>query len=260
MNRSLKKIVMSLFLLLASVGHGYGEACKQPSASLAGSAPELFEQFDALLDGVRDGAMDRLSAQAELKRLLPLVSEQYRVAGGRPYRSSAWVFPLAGYGPKAVPGRKGKGFVVKGYDFFSGNRHGGHPAYDIFIHDRNQDDLDDRTRLPVPVLSMTGGVVVSVETGWESGSRLRGGNYLWVYDPANDLLVYYAHNREVLVKQGDLVRPGDKLATVGRSGLNAAKRRSPTHLHMTVLKADQGKPQAVRFWQELALTKTIVCN
>ncbi len=260
MNRLLLKIMVSLLVLVAGVAPALGELCKAPAVSLRATAPELFEQFDTLLDGVRDGTLSRLAAQAELKRLLPLVSEQYRKAGGKPYQFSAWVFPLAGYGPKAVPGRRGKGFVVKGYDFFTGNRHGGHPAYDIFIRDRNQDELDDRTRQPVAVLSMTGGVVVSVETEWSPESKLRGGKYIWLYDPASDLLVYYAHNREVLVKAGDLVRPGDKLATVGRSGLNAAKKRSPTHLHMTVLKANQGEPKAVRFWQELALTKTILCN
>lgn len=258
MNRYTCKIL--LLLLLGSVAQAHGEVCKAPVVSMSGNDLALIEQFDALLDGVRDGAVSHPVARTELGRLLPLASERYRAAGGKAYQPSTWVFPLAGYGPKALPGRKGKGFVVKGYDFFTGNRHGGHPAYDIFIRDRNQDNLDDRTMQPVAVLSMTGGVVVSVETEWQSSSRLRGGKYVWIYDPANDLLVYYAHNREVLVKAGDLVRPGDKLATVGRSGLNAAKRRSPTHLHMTVLKANQGVPKAVRFWTDLAGTRTVACE
>ena len=159
-----------------------------------------------------------------------------------------------------MPGGKDKGFVAQGYDFYAGNRHGGHPAYDIFIRDRNQDDLDDRTKKPVAVLSMTGGVVLSAESEWLPESRLRGGKYVWVYDPYNDLLVYYAHNREVLVKAGDLVRPGDKLAELGRSGYNAAKKRSPTHLHMTVLKANNGLPKAVRFWGDLVKTTTLSCD
>lgn len=251
---------MGLLVIMAGQTPAQGELCKAPQVSLLDRVPAVFEQFDTLLDGVRDGTLHRSTAEAELKRLLPLVSEQYRKAGGTAYQPSAWVFPLAGYGPKAVPGRRGKGFVVKGYDFFTGNRHGGHPAYDIFIRDRNQDELDDRTQQPVAVLSMTGGVVISVETEWNPESRLRGGKYIWLYDPVNDLLVYYAHNREVLVKAGDLVRPGDKLATVGRSGLNAAKRRSPTHLHMTVLKANQGMPKAVRFWTDLVRTRTVSCE
>lgn len=249
-----------MLLLAGSVVSVSGEMCREPAGTLAETSPELFEQFDALFDGVRDGTISRSDAQQELRRLLPLVAERYRKAGGKAYQTASWVFPLAGYGPKAVPGRKGKGFVVTGYDFFSGNRHGGHPAYDIFIRDRNQDHLDDRTLQPVAVLSMTGGVVVSVESQWDPASKLRGGRYIWIYDPIHDLLVYYAHNHEVFVKVGDMVRPGNKLATVGRSGLNAAKRRSPTHLHMTVLKANQGDPKAVRFWNELGHTKTISCE
>ncbi len=260
MNRDARKILVVLLLLLAMAASGRAEVCRTPDGSLLQEAPELFERFDVLLDGVRDGTIGRAAAQQELGALLPLVARQYRRSGSRFFRQDSWVFPLAGYGPRAVPGRKGKGFVVKGYDFFSGNRHGGHPAYDIFIRDRNQDELDDRTQQPVAVLSMTGGVVVSAETTWEPGSKLRGGKYVWIYDPANDLLVYYAHNREVFVKQGDLVQPGSKLATVGRSGLNAAKRRSPTHLHMTVLRANRGNPLAVRFWKDLCKTRTVNCQ
>jgi murein DD-endopeptidase MepM/ murein hydrolase activator NlpD len=247
-----------LFLMAAAVASG--ELCRAPSGSATGNDPKLFDQMDAMLDAVRDNTISRQVAQTELQRLMPLLSDRYYRFGGKGYPASAWVFPLAGYGPKAVPGRKGKGFVVDGYDFFTGNRHGGHPAYDIFIKDSNQDELDDRTLQPVGVLSMTGGVVVSAETEWSPASKLRGGKYIWIYDPANDLLVYYAHNREVLVKAGDLVRPGDLLARVGRSGFNAAKKRSPTHLHMTVLKANQGDPKAVRFWEQLKKTKTIDCQ
>ena len=45
------------------------------------------------------------------------------------------------------------------------------------------------TGQPVEVLSMTGGIVVAVETAWDGGSALRGGKYLWVYDPVNHLLM-----------------------------------------------------------------------
>jgi murein DD-endopeptidase MepM/ murein hydrolase activator NlpD len=79
-----------------------------------------------------------------------------------------------------------------------------------------------------------------MENEWQPGSRLLGGRYIWVYDPANDLLVYYAHNSGLAVELGQIVRPGEVLGTVGRSGFNAAKRRSPTHLHLTVLRVNQG--------------------
>lgn len=78
-----------------------------------------------------------------------------------------------------------------------------------------------------------------------------GGRYIWVYDPASELLVYYAHNSELSVKLGEIVRPGDVLATVGRSGYNAAKRRSPTHLHLTVLRVRDGQVLPMDIYQNL---------
>ena len=50
-----------------------------------------------------------------------------------------------GYGPGSIGGVRGSGFRPKGYDFYDGNRHGGHPAHDIFVQDADQDALDDAT-------------------------------------------------------------------------------------------------------------------
>jgi hypothetical protein len=164
---------------------------------------------------------------------------------------SAWAFPLAGYDARAVGGGPRHGYVSGSYDFYRGNRHGGHPSFDIFIRDRNQDSLDDRSGAPVKVLSLTGGIVVALEREWQPGSRLLGGRYLWIYDPGNDLLVYYAHNSELSVGLGDIVSPGDVLASVGRSGYNAAKKRSPTHLHLTVLRIQDGRVVPLDIYQNL---------
>jgi murein DD-endopeptidase MepM/ murein hydrolase activator NlpD len=196
--------------------------------------------FDGLNTMIRDNRIGRESAQEELQRLLSEVRDEYHRAGGRDYRKDEWVFPLAGYDSRAIGGGRRHGYVSGHYDFFRGNRHGGHPSFDIFIQDRNQDSLDDRSGSPVNVLSLSGGIVVALENEWQPGSRLLGGRYIWVYDPANDLLVYYAHNSSLAVELGQIVRPGDVLGTVGRSGFNAAKRRSPTHLHLTVLRVNQG--------------------
>ncbi len=216
--------------------------------------------YNDLNSRVRDSRISKSAARAELAQRLAAVRKDYYLQGGRDYTGSEWVFPLAGYGIRAIDGGRSHGFVPGGYDFFSGNRHGGHPAYDIFIRDRNQDNLDDRTGKPVRVLSMTGGIVVAIERDWEKSSKLRGGKYLWVYDPANDLLVYYAHNDELLVQLGDIVKPGDDLGTVGRSGLNAAKRRSPTHLHFSVLRLVDGKPQPLNVYTSLQHARLIAAQ
>lgn len=214
--------------------------------------------FNGLNTRIRDGKVGKNVARMELKRLLDEVRGEYYRQGGADYGEAAWVFPVAGYDIRAIDAGKGHGYVPKGYDYFSGNRHGGHPSLDIFIRDRNRDSLDDRTAMPVRVLSMTGGVVVATERQWEPGSRLRGGKYIWLYDPGNDLLVYYAHNSEVSVKPGDMVRPGDQLAVVGRSGFNAEKRRSPTHLHLTVLRVAGGRMIPVEVYSLLGRARTAV--
>jgi hypothetical protein len=219
--------------------------------SLATMESPLCSAFNELNSRIRDGQIGKSAARRELSERLENICTEYYQRGGKNYLPVQWVFPLAGYDAGAIDKGRSHGFVPNGYDFFSGNRHGGHPAYDIFIRDRNQDSRDDRSGKAVSVLSMTGGIVVALEKGWQKGSKLRGGNYIWIYDPANDLLVYYAHNEELFIGLGTIVMPGDLLATVGRSGYNAAKRRSPTHLHFSVLRLKDGNPVPVRVYSEL---------
>jgi hypothetical protein len=197
--------------------------------------------FDRLDKQIRDGALGRSEAESRFSRLIAELDAlpDNATPGHTP---PPWQFPLRGYTLTECGIAAAQGFVASGYDYFDGNRHGGHPSYDLFIHDRNQDSLDDRTEQPVTIVAVTGGIVVAAETTWDENSSLRGGKYLWIYNPAEQLLVYYAHNRDLLVTVGDRVEPGTPIATVGRSGLNAAKRRSPTHLHLTVLKIRNGRP------------------
>ena len=226
-----------------------------PTATAAPAPAPTLEQlcsaYNELNSRIRDGRIGKSAARSELSVRLAEIRAEYHQRGGKEYPPDQRVFPVAGYDAGAIEKGRNHGFVPRGYDFFSGNRHGGHPAYDIFIRDRNQDSLDDRTGKPVSVLSMTGGIVVALDKGWRKGSKLRGGNYIWVYDPANDLLVYYAHNEELFVELGTIVKPGERLASVGRSGFNAAKRRSPTHLHFSVLRLKDRQPLPLRVFGQL---------
>jgi peptidoglycan LD-endopeptidase LytH len=215
------------------------------------------EAFNRLNSLIRDGRIPRAAAKRELVPLLDAVRAYYTANGGREYGEGEWVFPLKGYDSRAIGGGRRHGYAAGGYDFFDGNRHGGHPSFDIFIHDRDQDCRDDRSGNHVPVLSLTGGVVVAAEPEWLPGSDLRGGKYLWIFDPASDSLVYYAHNRELNVTVGQMVRPGDLLAHVGRTGLNASKRRSPTHLHLTLLRVRNGSPRPTDIYRPLTRARTI---
>jgi peptidoglycan LD-endopeptidase LytH len=237
-------------------------ALSGPSGESATSTavPPSCIRYNALNNLIRDGKIGKRFARNEMKRLLAEVRQEYYLAGGTDQPSATWVFPLAGYDARAIEKGRHHGFLPRGYDFFTGNRHGGHPAYDIFIHDREQQSLDDRNGRAVQVLSVTGGIVVALEREWAEGSSLRGGKYIWIYDPANDLLVYYAHNGELFVELGEIVKPGDVLATVGRSGFNAAKQRSPTHLHLSVLRVRDGRPVPVDVYRQLAHAAVRVDN
>lgn len=199
--------------------------------------------FQALNTQIRDGQISAADAQKEIQRLLPEIDAYYRANGGINESEKDWKFPLKGYSTSAIGGTNGNGYISKGYNYFDGNKHGGHPAQDIFIRDKNQDCLDDKTQDFVSVQSISGGIVVANETQWDTTSALRGGIYIWIYQPAQKALFYYAHNASLSVSVGDIVVPGQEIAKVGRTGLNAFKKRSPTHLHVSMLEiSEEGKP------------------
>jgi len=173
-------------------------------------------------------------------------------------RTTHFSFPLRGYTPDAIGGSHGEGYRGKGFDLFDYNVRGSHPAQDIFISDRNQDCLDDHTDQPVDVLAMTSGVVLGIETAWNSGQEYRGGNWIWIYDPLMDGLFYYAHNNVVSVKLGQWVQSGQKISEVGRTGYNAYKTRSPTHLHLMYLQLQpDGLPEPENPYEWLLSAQTL---
>jgi hypothetical protein len=156
-------------------------------------------------------------------------------------------FPVRGYGLKHVGGRRGGGCRPGRYEFVGPKRRIGHPAQDIFVYDGNQDSLDDRTGNPVAVLALAEGIVVSTFSEWspalqEPGNGKRGGNYLWIYHPALHIFAYYAHLKDITATLGDRVAGGQPIAILGRTGTNAYADRSPTHLHLMLLQANDMTP------------------
>jgi murein DD-endopeptidase MepM/ murein hydrolase activator NlpD len=202
---------------------------------LAAQAPDPCVAFDRLYARIRDQQVDRASALVRVRELLPQIREEFYARGGKDSSPAESRFPLEGHGAESIGGKNGSGYRPAGYDWFDGRNSKGHPGHDIFIHDRNQDELDDRTGQPVDVLSIASGIVVAYSPEWNPASGLRGGRYVYVYSPAQGGIYYYAHARSVAVKPGDIVHPGQAIATVGRSGRNAAMPRSPTHLHVMFL-------------------------
>jgi peptidoglycan LD-endopeptidase LytH len=199
-----------------------------------------FREWEDFEKAVRDAKITK----TEAKQKFPLIYQSLKTYGKNYFFESAgkWTFPISGYSKNDV-GKGGfrpeiyyGGSNKKGYDFYDGNKHGGHPAYDIFIHDKNQDCIDDKTQKPANIVAPVNLIILSVNKNWAQGSALRGGNYIWAFNPELELLFYFSHLGEIKVATGEYYKKGSALATVGRSGKNAAPSRSPTHLHFMILK------------------------
>lgn len=197
---------------------------------------DVCEQWDSLQREIRERTIGKAQAMDAIRVLTLILIDTYRikVPKGGPH------FPVKGYTARDIGGRNGSGFNPKGFDFYDGNSHRGHPAHDIFIRDKDQDGLSDDTGRPVEICSFTGGVVVGVNKGWEPTSDTRGGNYVWIFDPHAERYYYYAHLGDVFAKVGDVVGAGDVIGLLGRSGKNACPKRSPTHLHFMCLSFEGG--------------------
>jgi hypothetical protein len=74
-----------------------------------------------------------------------------------------------------------------------------------------------------PILAAAGGVVVTQEPHVAYGNMIE-------IDHGKDLVTRYAHASNVMVKKGDLIRRGQKIAEVGNTG-----RSTGPHLHFEVL-------------------------
>lgn len=89
--------------------------------------------------------------------------------------------------------------------------------------------LDFQAEPGTPILAASGGVVVTQEFHPAYGNMVE-------VDHGNDLVTRYAHASRVVVKKGDLVKRGQKIAEVGTTG-----RSTGPHLHFEVMV--QGVPQ-----------------
>ena len=218
-------------------------------------------QFDSINTLVRDNKIEKAQAMKRLQGIFPELQAAYNRLIPNEIKNEKWIFPVEGYTSNSIGGTRGEGYVPNGYDYFEGNRNTGHPAHDIFIHDKNQDCKDDRTGKFVNVRSVSNGIAVAMENDWDSESLLRGGKYIWIYEPGSNSLFYYSHNNEVFVSVGQIINAGDTIATVGRTGLNAYKQRSPTHLHfMQLTLGNEYYPKPVDTYQDLLNAKQIINN
>lgn len=222
----------------------FGLALLCPGAAAAG----VCDDWNALYQKIRDYRIEPAVAQQEFAGLHRRLLAAYPGVGGQ-----ARYYPVAGYDPSW--GEKGRNYRPRGYRFFTGNPRGIHAAHDLFIRDRDQDCRDDASGAPVTIVAYAGGVVVGRNTGWESPSEVRGGNYLWIFDARRGRYDYYAHLDRIDVQLGQVVKAGTPLGLLGRTGKNAWLQRSPTHLHFMTLAYDGGRMTPVNPWAALLKAK-----
>ncbi len=83
--------------------------------------------------------------------------------------------------------------------------------------------IDFQADFGTPILAAAGGVVVAQEYHPAYGNMVE-------VDHGNNLVTRYAHASKVMVKKGDLIKRGQKIAAVGSTG-----RSTGPHLHFEVL-------------------------
>ena len=147
-----------------------------------------------------------------------------------------WMFPLAGHDAASF----GESYQVDGYRFLDGAKALGYPGLRIYLHDRDRDGLDDRTKRPAPVVSTTDGVVVAAEKFWKEGDACPWGQYVWVLAQQDKLLFLYANLGKLRVGPGQLVVKGEVLGWLGRSGRDVEAKRLGTQLRFQVSSFSDG--------------------
>lgn len=208
-----------------------------PDAGVAAAnAEELLAEAAAADERLRT---DGTCAEADLERYRRAVAWAHGLApAGKPGR---WAFPIRGFGPDAVGGTHGEGFIARYPRLCFAKTEPGHPAHDIFVPDPDQDCRDEKGR-PFHAVAVEDGVVLVAHLGWKPGDTGKGGNYVVLYLPSRRKVAYYAHLESIAVKAGDRVKRGDTLGVIGRTGWNAYPKRSPTHLHFALWDAKAFSP------------------
>jgi peptidoglycan LD-endopeptidase LytH len=250
--------ILALPILLASFSCVTTGTAVRQDLPKTETKTNVCELWNTLYVDIRDGLIPEKDMKARTEYLHAKLQEEYAKSFGEP----DYVFPVEGY-RAVMPGNMGvekSSYFPLGYTLYTCQKADGrHAAYDIFIRDKNQDCVDDLTGRTVPVLSFTPGIVTSVHTAWSptTNAILRGGKYAWVYNPTLDRFYYYAHMSEIRVQQGEKIRAGRCIGIMGRTGLNAAMKESPTHLHFGCIAYSNARMIPVNTYDDLCASRTV---
>ncbi len=208
----------------------------------------LFERWSKTDDLIWDTKIDRDAAVDSIALYVPLAVKYCKENGVQFTKRKDWVFPMKGW-TKVSYRRDGNDFIDDKFDYFQGGESHGHPAHDIFIRDIDANTLEDSTNKQVDALAMVSGVVFWIVSDWKPGDFGRGGNSVKLFDPETQAMFYYSHLDSVTVKVGDIVKAGDKVGTVGRTGRKALHGK--THLHIAFYPIVDGEPEPEDFIEDL---------
>ena len=104
------------------------------------------------------------------------------------------------------------------------------------VNGKVTDKFDEKRNKGIGIAAKEGDPVVASADGQVvySGSGLRGYGNLVILKHNDDFISAYAHNRQILVKQGQMVKKGQRIAEVGKTDASQPK------LHFEIRR--QGKP------------------
>ncbi|MBZ0203663.1 MAG: M23 family metallopeptidase [Ignavibacteria bacterium] len=199
----------------------------------------VFERWHKTDQLIRDRKIDEDDAKDSIAIYVKLGKKEFKNLGISGTKREDWVFPMDGW-TSCTYRSNGNDYKDERFDYFQGGEFKGHPAHDIFFPDCNNDAIEDSTGKKVYATAMVTGIVISTYNKWWKGDYFRSGNYVKMFDPVSEAMFYYSHLDTVFVQPGELVKAGDPIGYVGRTGRKAINGR--THVHIAYYKIDEGHP------------------
>ncbi len=225
-NRKMKLIPVLTFIVFANI-------------NLFCQPADLFERWNKTDLLIMDNKIPKDAAIDSIAKYVPLANEFFKKSGMKTTERENWMFPMKGW-TKVEYRKGGDDYGEIYFDYFQGGESHNHPAHDIFILDKDSNGVEDSTGEKVTAVSIVNGIVFTILSDWKDGDFGRGGNYIKIYDPESEAMFYYSHVDSIFVKVGQIVKAGDPIAYVGRTGRKAIKGK--THLHIAYYPINDGYP------------------
>jgi hypothetical protein len=208
----------------------------------------IFERWHNTDVLIRDRKIPREAAIDSVRNFTRFALEEIRHLELETTKREDWAFPMKNF--TVIKYREnGNDYRDEKFDYFQGGESKGHPAHDIFILDDDNNSIEDSTGEKVYAVAMVTGIILSTYGDWKIGDFLRSGNYVKLFDPESVAIFYYSHLDTVFVTPGSIVKKGDPIGYVGRTGRKAIKGR--THIHIAYYRIMDGYPRPEKIIDDL---------